>query len=72
MTKQVSKAYMWTFVGSQLAGYQFDLTRSGDVPSAVLGTSEGALLCDDYRGYDPAIRNGRRIRCGCHAHARRK
>jgi transposase len=72
MTKQASKAYMWTFVGSQLAGYQFDLTRSGDVPSAVLGTSEGALLCDDYRGYDPAIRNGRRIRCGCHAHARRK
>lgn len=72
MTKQVSKAFIWTFVGAQLVGYQFDLTRSGDVPVSVLGQSEGALLCDDYRGYDRAVRNGNRMRCGCHAHARRK
>jgi transposase len=71
MTKQVSKAFMWTFVGTSLTGYQFDLTRGGDVPVAVLGQSEGALVCDDYRGYDPAVRKGKRTRCGCHAHSRR-
>lgn len=72
MTKQTSKAFMWAFVGRSLTGYRFDLTRSGDVPIDVLGDSTGALLCDDYRGYDPLVKKGKRQRCGCHAHARRK
>jgi transposase len=71
MTKQASKAFMWTFVGEKLTAYQFDLSRSGDVPLAALGQSEGALVCDDYRGYDPLVRKGQRARCGCNAHSRR-
>jgi transposase len=72
MTKQVSKAFIWAFVGASLTGYRFDLTRSGDVPIDVLGDSVGAFLCDDYRGYDPLEKKARRKRCGCIAHARRK
>ncbi|TAL46555.1 MAG: IS66 family transposase [Salinibacterium sp.] len=72
MTKQTSKAFIWAFVGRSLTGYRFDLTRGGDVPVDVLGESTGAILCDDYRGYDPLVKKGKRLRCGCNAHARRK
>jgi transposase len=71
MTKQASKSFIWAFVGQSLTGYHFDLSRSGDVPVNVLGDSAGAIVCDDYRGYDPLTRKGRRRRCGCLAHARR-
>jgi transposase len=72
MTAQTSKAFIWAFVGQTFTGYRFDLTRGGDVPLDVLGDSTGALLCDDYRGYDPLAKKGNRQRCGCLAHARRK
>ena len=72
MTKQASKAFIWAFVGKSLTGYRFHLSRSGDVPIDVLGESAGAIVCDDYRGYDPLQKKGSRLRCGCLAHARRK
>ena len=72
MTKQTSKAFIWTFVGQSLTGYRFDLTRGGAVPIDVLGDSTGAMLCDDYRGYDPLAKKRTRLRCGCLAHPRRK
>ena len=71
MTKQTSKSFIWAFVGQRLTGYRFDLTRSGNVPVDVLGDSVGAVHCDDYRGYDPLVKKGKRMRCGCLAHARR-
>lgn len=72
LTSQQSKAFVWAFVGQQLTGYHFATNRGGSVPVEVLGDSTGALLCDDYRGYDPVERSGRRRRCGCLAHLRRK
>lgn len=72
MTKQASKAFVWAFLGENLTGYHFDLTRAGTVPVEVLGDSTGAIVCDDYRGYDPLTEQGHRLRCGCLAHARRK
>ena len=72
MTKQASKAFMWAFVGQSLTGYSFALNRGGEVPKKILRESPGAILCDDYRGYDPLESVGARIRCGCLAHARRK
>jgi transposase len=72
MTKQKSKAFIWAFVGRSLTGYTFALSRGGDVPVSVLGDSSGAMLCDDYRGYDPLAKKGARLRCGCLAYARRK
>lgn len=72
MTKQASKAFIWAFVGQSLTGYRFALSRGGDLPLEVLGDSDGAFLCDDYRGYDPLAKKAKRKRCGCLAHARRK
>lgn len=72
LTTQTSKAFMWAFVGQSLTGYHFSLTRGGDVPLDVLGDSTGAFVADDYRGYDPLTKKGKRQRCGCLAHARRK
>jgi transposase len=72
MTKQVSKSFIWAFVGQTLTGYRFELSRGGDAPIEALGDSEGAFCCDDYRGYDPLEKKGKRLRCGCLAHARRK
>ena len=63
MTQQKSKAFMWTFVGRNLTGYTFALTRGGEVPIEVLGESTGAIVCDDYRGYDPLAKRGARLRC---------
>ena len=72
LTTQTSKAFIWAFVGQSLTGYAFALTRGGDLPLEVLGGSTGAFLCDDYRGYDPLEKKGKRKRSGCLAHARRK
>jgi transposase len=72
LTNQTSKAFIWTFVGASLTGYHFALGRGGGVAIDVLGESEGALVCDDYRGYDPVSRKGKRRRHGCLAHVRRK
>lgn len=72
LTSQKSKAFMWAFVGRSLTGYTFATSRGGDVPIEVLGDSEGVLVCDDYRGYDPLAKKGARLRAGCLAHARRK
>jgi transposase len=72
MTKQTSKAFIWSFVGQSLTGYRFDLTRGGSVPLDALGESAGVVLCDDYRGYDPLAKKGFRRRSGCLARARRK
>lgn len=72
LTTQASKAFIWTFVGASLTGYQFALGRGGDVPIEVLGDSKGELVCDDYRGYDPLEKKRKRRRNGCHAHVRRK
>jgi transposase len=72
MTQQASKAFVWTFVGETMTGYEFALTRGGDVAVRALGDSAGVLVCDDYRGYDPLEKKGLRRRCGCLAHARRK
>jgi hypothetical protein len=72
LTSQASKAFIWTFVGAKLTGYRFALTRGGDVPIEEFGDSERAVVCDDYRAYDPLVKKGHRRRCGCLAHARRK
>ena len=56
------KAYLWSFVTSDLTVYRYATTRSGSVPSAVLGDSEGRLLVDAYTGYNEVTSTGRRVR----------
>lgn len=66
------RAYIWTFVTRGLIGYRFAVDRSGGTPSAVLGDSNGYLVCDAYTGYNKLLSTGNRLRGGCLAHARRK
>jgi transposase len=72
MQSSDKRAFVWTFLGDDLAGFVFSPTRSGDVPVAVLGDSQGELMADLYTGYNAITVPGRRRRAGCLAHARRK
>jgi transposase len=64
--------YMWTFRTFERIAYVFDPSRSGDVPLAVLGNSEGVLLTDAYAGYSPLYKLKHRLRAACLAHVRRE
>ncbi|MBN9166429.1 MAG: hypothetical protein BGO98_05915 [Myxococcales bacterium 68-20] len=64
--------FIWAFVGRSLTGYKLALSRGGDVPVSVLGDSSGAVLCDDYRGYDPLAKKGARFRCSTHPVRKRR
>jgi transposase len=72
LTSQSSKAFIWTFLGHSLTGFRFALSRAGSVATEALKDSKGVLVCDDYSGYNAVTGQGRRRRCGCLAHARRK
>lgn len=72
MQREQKKAFIWTFITDDLIGYRFSCNRSGATPRAVLGDSEGTLVCDAYTGYNRITSTGRRRRGGCLAHARRK
>ena len=67
-----ARAYLWSFVTRDVTVYRYAATRSGAVPSEVLGDSTGRLLVDAYTGYNAVTAPGRRERAGCWAHARRK
>lgn len=56
----------------ELIVYVFAQTRSGDVPKAILGDSQGRLVVDQHTGYNADTKPGQRVRAGCLAHARRK
>ena len=71
LTTQTSRAFLWVFLGRKLTGYEFALSRGGEVASDVLKDSRGVLVCDDYSGYDAVVKQGSRERAGCMAHARR-
>jgi transposase len=72
MQSSDKRAFVWTFLGGNLASFVFSPSRSGDVPVAVLGESQGELMADLYTGYNAITVPGRRRRAGCLAHARRK
>lgn len=72
LTTAKSKAFIWVFVSDDVVGYRFSTSRGSSVPVDVLRDTSGVLVCDDYRGYDPAESVCQRRRAGCFAHARRK
>lgn len=65
------RAYIWTFIGSQVAAYVYSPSRSGQTPLGVLGGTEGFLQVDGYSGYNKVCVPEGRTRVGCLAHARR-
>jgi len=66
------RSFFWTFVTPELTAYKYAPTRSGKVPSEILGDSTGFLLVDQHTGYNAVTKPGKRVRAGCLAHARRK
>jgi transposase len=74
--KRTHRSYLWaygttTFDPEQIVVYDFAEGRGGEHARAFLGEWKGALVCDDYGGYDALFRGGV-TEVGCLAHARRK
>ncbi|HET7549228.1 MAG TPA: IS66 family transposase [Usitatibacter sp.] len=69
---ETRRAWLWTFRTDKLIAYKFSASRSGEVPSEVLGESQGYLQVDAYTGYNAVTAPTRRVRVGCWSHARRK
>ena len=71
-----SKSYMWVYRGGDLQKpaliYQYQPTRSGQVPLAFLNGYQGFVQTDGYTGYDLLGRQPGVSMVGCWAHARRK
>ncbi len=71
-----SKSYLWC----QRAGdpvhpvilFDYDPTRSGEVPKRLLGDFSGYLQTDGYDGYNAVSRENNIIRLYCFAHVRRR
>ncbi|MDH3282531.1 MAG: IS66 family transposase [Gammaproteobacteria bacterium] len=71
-----SKSYIWVQRGgppdNPLILYDYDPSRSQDVPLRLLQDYKGYLQTDGYSGYDPVGAQPDIIQVGCFAHARRK
>ena len=71
------RAYMWVYARGAFNPepgviYDFKRGRGGQYPFDFLDQWSGTLTCDDYAGYDAALKVRDRIEAGCLAHARRK
>ena len=74
---KTKKAYMWAYARGAFEAepgvvYDFCAGRGGKYPYEFLKGWSGTLVCDDYGGYDAALKLQGRVAAGCLAHARRK
>ena len=74
---KTKKAYMWAYARGAFEPepgvvYDFCAGRGGKYPFAFLKGWSGTLTCDDYAGYDAALKLEGRVEAGCLAHSRRK
>lgn len=77
-----SKSYMWVRTRHGPSGekpeinpivlFDYDPTRSKEVPNRLLKNFKGYLQVDGYAGYDEVCKNPNVTRVGCMAHVRRK
>jgi len=65
------KDWIWTFISPKVIAYHFSQSRSGQVPTELLGQSQGYLQVDGYKGYNASCDEQKRIRVGCWSHCRR-
>jgi len=73
--KAESKSYMWVRARpgeNPIILFDYDPTRSGEVPKRLLKDFKGYLQVDGYAGYDGVCSNPEITRVGCMAHVRRK
>lgn len=71
-----SQSYLWALRGGgpehPLLYYEYDPSRSGEVPKRLLRGFRGFLQTDGYEGYGAIGREPGVVHVGCWAHARRK
>jgi transposase len=70
-----SLSYMWVRARPGIEPiilFDYDPTRSGEVPQRLLGDFDGILQVDGYGGYNKISENLKVIRAGCFAHCRRR
>ena len=71
-----SKSYLWVRVagppGQRIHLFDYDPSRSSQVPKRLLEGYHGILLTDGYEGYRSVIESQALVSAGCWAHARRK
>jgi len=71
-----SQSYMWVRVSGNrqrpVVLFDYDPTRSREVPRKLLAGFSGVIQCDGYSGYDAAIGEYGLLSAGCWAHARRR
>lgn len=71
-----SKSYMWVQAAGPpdqpLVLFDYDPSRSSQVPKRLLQDYSGALMVDGYEGYNAVCEQQTLTRLGCWAHARRK
>ena len=67
------KAYFWQYSSpGKGVVFDFEMTRSGDVPKAVFKDFSGILHTDGYAGYDDDVGAKGMVHACCMSHARRK
>jgi transposase len=73
--KAQSQSYMWVRMGGvtdhPIVLFNYDKSRSSEVPLRLLGNFTGHLMSDGYAGYHAVTKHGI-TGIGCWAHARRK
>ena len=71
-----SDKWMWLIRGGPpdqpVVVFEYDASRSAEVPSRLLEGFSGTLQTDGYAGYNKVCRENNIIRIGCWDHARRK
>jgi transposase len=69
-----SQSYLWVAYAPEpgIVLYQYDPTRSAEVPKQMLAGFQGYLQTDGYEGYGAVAREPGITHVGCWAHARRK
>lgn len=74
--KATSQSYMWVQRGGPpdkpVILFDYDPSRSGDVPTQLLAGWRGYLMTDDYSGYNAVARREGIEHLSCAAHARRR
>jgi transposase len=64
-------AWIWTALCEDTVVYAFRETRESEAAHHLLANSSGVLIADGYDGYNGVVGEGKRLRAGCWAHARR-
>ena len=69
-----SKSQLWAMMSPgpepPIVVFEYDPTRSGDVPKRLLAGFAGALHTDGYSGYAPVVREQGLVHLACWAHGR--